>query len=87
MLVSVNGVNPAFKNQVIEIVEGFDFANFKHTTVKGQMATSVVFECDSEDENAIFPAVKSGLKRSEIGSLMMFNVAPYGQAMWMPKKK
>jgi hypothetical protein len=86
MLVSVNGVNPAFKNQVISIVEGFDFANFKNTTVKGQMTTSVVFECDSNDENLIIPAVKKGLKSSEIGSLMMFNVAPYGQPMWIPKK-
>jgi hypothetical protein len=30
--------------------------------------------------------VKKGLKSSEIGSLMMFNVAPYGQPMWIPKK-
>lgn len=86
MLVSVNGVNPAFRDKVIEIVEGFDIAHFEHTEVKGQMATSVVFECDSDDENTIVPYVKSSLKKSEIGSIMMFQVAPYGQAMWFPKR-
>ena len=86
MLVSVNGVNAAFKDKVIEIVEGFDIATFKHTQVKGQMPTSVVFECDSDDENTIIPFVKSSLKKSELGNIMMFQVAPYGQAMWFPKR-
>ena len=86
MLVSVDGVNDAFKARVIEIVEGMDVANFKHTTVKGQMATSVVFECDSDDENLIIPTVKSTLKKSDIGSIMMFRVVPYAQIMWFPKK-
>lgn len=86
MLVSVDGVNGAFKDRVIEIVEGMDVANFKYTTVKGQMATSVVFECDSDDENLIIPTVKSTLKKSDIGNIMMFRVVPYGQIMWFPKR-
>ena len=86
MLVSINGVNPGFKDQLIEMVEGFDFANFTYTQVKGQMATSVVFECDNDDENFIIPTVKSSIKKTDLGAIMMFNVAPFGQAMWMPKK-
>ena len=86
MLVSVNGINPAFKDKLIALVEGFDFANFTYTQVKGQMPTSCVFECDNDDENFIIPQVKGSIKKSELGNIMMFNVAPFGQAMWMPKR-
>jgi len=86
MLVSVDGVNPFFKERTIEIVEGLDFANFRYTTVEGQMPTSVVFECDSEDENLVIPGVKWALRMSDIGALMLFRVVPYGQLMWFRKK-
>lgn len=86
MLVSVDGVNAAFKDRTIEIVEAIPGFGFKHTEVKGQKPTSVVFECESDDDNTIIPLVKGTLKKSELGNIMMFRVVPYGQIMWFPKR-
>jgi hypothetical protein len=32
------------------------------------------------------PFLKSTLKRSELGNIMMFRVTPHGQYMWIPKR-
>ena len=86
MLVSVDGVNASFKDKTIAIVEAIPEPHFTFTTVKGQKPTSVVFECDSEDENLVIPLVKGTLKKSELGNIMMFRVTPHGQYMWIPKR-
>ena len=88
MLVDVDGVNPAFRDKVIAMVEGItEPMTFKLSTEKGNAAQSVVFECSEEDPDKVVPFLKSYIKRSELGNIMMFNVAPFGQAMWMPKRK
>ena len=87
MLVDVDGVNPAFKNRVIEIVEGLtDPMSFKLTDNKGTSPQSLVFECTEEDPDKVVPFLKGALKRSELGSIMMFRVTPHGQYMWIPKR-
>lgn len=87
MLVDVDGVNPAFRAKVIEIVEGIAGPmTFKLSDVKGTAAQSVVFECTEEDPDKVVPFLKSTLKRSELGNIMMFRVTPHGQYMWIPKR-
>ena len=87
MLVDVDGVNPAFRAKVIEIVEGIaEPMTFKLSDVKGIAVQSVVFECTEEDPDKVVPFLKSTLKRSELGNIMMFRVTPHGQYMWIPKR-
>ena len=70
MLVDVDGVNPAFKTKVIEIVEGI----------------ADPMTCTEEDPDKVVPFLKGTLKKSELGSIMMFRVTPHGQYMWIPKR-
>lgn len=87
MLVDIDGVNPAFKNRTIEIVEGLTGPmSFKITNTKGTSPQSLVFECTEEDPDKVVPFLKSALKKSELGSIMMFRVTPHGQYMWIPKR-
>ena len=87
MLVDVDGVNPAFKARVIEIVEGIaEPMTFTLTDNKGTSPQSLVFECSEEDPDKVVPFLKGTLKRSELGSIMMFRVTPHGQYMWIPKR-
>ena len=87
MLVDVDGVNPAFKAKVIEIVEGIaEPMTFKLTDNKGTSPQSLVFECSEEDPDKVVPFLKGALKRSELGNIMMFRVTPHGQFMWIPKR-
>ena len=87
MLVDVDGVNPAFKAKVITIVEGLtDPMSFKLTNEKGTSPQSLVFECTEEDPDKVVPFLKGALKRSELGSIMMFRVTPHGHYMWIPKR-
>ena len=87
MLVDVDGVNPAFKAKTLEIIEGItEPMTFKLTTEKGTSPQSLVFECSEEDPDKVVPFLKGALKRSELGSIMMFRVTPHGQYMWIPKR-
>ena len=87
MLVDIDGVNPAFKAKVIEIVEGIaDPMTFKLTNEKGTSPQALVFECTEEDPDKVVPFLKGALKRSELGSIMMFRVTPHGQYMWIPRR-
>ena len=87
MLVDVDGVNPAFKTKVIEIVEGIaDPMTFKLTNEKGTSPQSLVFECTEEDPDKVVPFLKGFIKKSELGAVMMFRVTPHGQFMWIPRR-
>ena len=87
MLVDVDGVNPAFKNRVVEIVEGLtEPMSFTLTTEKGTSPQSLEFECTEEDPDKVVPFLKGALKHSELGNIMMFRVTPHGQYMWIPKR-
>lgn len=87
MLVDVDGVNPAFKAKVIEIVEGIaEPMTFKLTTEKGTSPQSLVFDCTEEDPDKVVPFLKGTLKKSELGNIMLFRVTPHGQYMWIPKR-
>ena len=83
MLIDVNGVNPAFKDQVIKVVEGIEAPySFKLTNEKGTGPQSMVFECDSDDDaKKIATFLKGAIKKSEVGSIMYFQVVPHGQFM------
>ena len=87
MLVDVDGVNPAFRAKVIEIVEGItEPMTFKLSSEKGTSPQSLVFECTEEDPDKVVPFLKGFIKRSELGAIMMFRVTPHGQFMWIPKR-
>ena len=87
MLVDVDGVNPAFRAKAIDSVQGLsDPVSFTLTTEKGTSPQSLVFECTEEDPDKVVPFLKGALKRSELGSIMMFRVTPHGQYMWIPKR-
>lgn len=87
MLVDVDGVNPAFRNQVIEMVEGItEPMTFKLSSEKGTAPQSVVFECSEEDPDKVVPFLKGFIKKSSLGNIMMFRVTPHGQYMWIPKR-
>ncbi|MBR3235601.1 MAG: hypothetical protein IKG11_08295 [Atopobiaceae bacterium] len=87
MLVDVDGVNPAFREKVITIVEGLDGdMTFKLTDNKGTSPQSLVFECTEEDPDKVVPYLKGVLKKSELGAIMMFRVTPHGQYMWIPRR-
>ena len=87
MLVDVDGVNPAFKAKVIEIVEGIaEPMTFKLTTEKGTSPQSLVFDCTEDDPDKVVPFLKGTLKKSELGNIMLFRVTPHGQYMWIPRR-
>jgi hypothetical protein len=87
MLVDVDGVNPAFREKVIAMVEGItEPMTFKLSSEKGVSPQSVVFECSEEDPDKVVPFLKGYIKRSELGNIMMFRVTPHGQFMWIPKR-
>lgn len=87
MLVDIDGVNPAFKDKTIEIVEGItEPMTFKLSDVKGTTPQALVFECSEEDPDVVVPFLKSTLKKSELGNIMLFRVTPHGQYMWIPKR-
>ena len=87
MLVDVDGVNPAFKARVIEIVEGItEPMTFKLSSEKGTSPQPVVFECSEEDPDKVVPFLKGFIKKSELGNIMLFRVTPHGQFMWIPKR-
>ena len=87
MLVDVDGVNPAFRDKVIAMVEGItEPMTFKLSSEKGNAPQSVVFECSEDDPDKVVPFLKSYIKRSELGNIMMFRVTPHGQFMWIPKR-
>ena len=87
MLVDVDGVNPMFKDKVIELVEGIeDPMTFKLSPEKGTSPQSLVFECTEEDPDKVVPFLKGFIKESELGAVMMFRVTPHGQFMWIPRR-
>lgn len=87
MLVDVDGVNPMFRDKVIELVEGIeDPMTFKLSSEKGTSPQSLVFECSEEDPDKVVPFLKGFIKRSELGAVMMFRVTPHGQFMWIPRR-
>ena len=60
MLVDVDGVNPAFRDKVIAMVEGItEPMTFKLSAEKGTSPQSVVFECSEEDPDKVVPFLKS----------------------------
>ena len=62
MLVDVDGVNPAFRDKVIAMVEGItEPMTFKLSSEKGVAAQSVVFECSEEDPDKVVPFLKGTL--------------------------
>ena len=87
MLVDVDGVNPMFRDKVIELVEGIeDPMTFKLSPEKGTSPQSLVFECSEEDPDKVVPFLKGFIKKSELGAVMMFRVTPHGQFMWIPRR-
>jgi len=87
MLVDVDGVNPTFRDKVITMVEAIaEPMTFKLTGEKGTSPQSLVFECSEEDPDKVVPFLKGVIKKSELGSIMMFRVTPHGQFMWIPKR-
>ena len=87
MLVDVDGVNPAFRDKVITMVEGItEPMTFKLSSEKGVSPQSVVFECSEEDPDKVVPFLKGFIKKSELGNIMMFRVTPHGQFMWIPRR-
>ena len=87
MLVDVDGVNPMFKDKVIELVEGIEEPmSFKLSPEKGTSPQSLVFECTEEDPDKVVPFLKGFIKKSELGAVMMFRVTPHGQFMWIPRR-
>ena len=87
MLVDVDGVNPAFKDKTVKLIESIEGPmTFTLTTEKGTSPQSLVFECNEEDPDKVVPFLKSQIKRSELGNIMMFRVTPHGQFMWIPKR-
>lgn len=87
MLVDVDGVNPMFRDKLIGIVEGItEPMTFKLSSEKGTSPQSVVFECSEEDPDTVVPFLKGYIKKSELGTIMMFRVTPHGQYMWVPKR-
>ena len=87
MLVDIDGVNPAFRDKVIELVEGIsEPMTFKLTNEKGTSQFSLVFDCSEEDPDKVVPFLKGYIKKSELGNIMMFRVTPHGQFMWVPKR-
>ena len=87
MLVDVDGVNPAFRDKVITMVEGItEPMTFKLSSEKGVSPQSVVFECSEEDPDKVVPFLKGFIKKSELGNVMMFRVTPHGQFMWIPRR-
>ena len=88
MLLDVDGVNPAFKDKLIAVVEGIESPKFTRKEVPGTRPTTCVFEVDdSYDVDDMVPLLKSSIKHSEVGAIMMFRVTPHGQVMWVPKRK
>lgn len=88
LLINVDGVNAAFKDQTIEIVEGIPEVDFKLVTIPGTPATSLVFSCDAHNDiDEMVPLIKGTLKKSELGGIMLFRVTPHGELMWQPKRK
>ena len=87
MLVDVDGVNPMFRDKLIELVEGItEPMTFKLSSEKGTSPQSVVFECSEEDPDEVVPFLKGFIKKSELGTIMMFRVTPHGQYLWVPKR-
>jgi len=87
MLVDIDGVNPAFRDQVVELVEGIkEPMTFKLTNEKGTAPQSLVFECTEEDPDKVVPFLKGTIKKSPLGNILMFRVTPHGQFMWIPKR-
>ena len=83
MLIDVNGVNPAFKDKVVAIVEGIEGPyTFKLTNEKGANPQSMVFECESDDDpKKVATFLKGAIKKSEVGAVMYFQAVPHGQFM------
>ena len=83
MLIDVNGVAPAFKDKVIEVIQGISEPyTFTLTDKKGTGPQSMVFECDSDDDpKKVATFLKGAIKKSEVGAVMYFQVVPHGQFM------
>lgn len=89
MLIDIDGVNPGFKDKCVALVESFtEPYTYKLTDIKGNSPQSLVFECSGGEEevDSIVPSLKSKIKHSELGAIMMFRVVPHGQFMWIPKR-
>jgi len=88
MLLDVDGINPAFKDKLIEVVEGIAEPKFTLKELPGTRPTTCVFEVDdSYDVDDMVPFLKGAIKKSAVGAIMMFRVTPHGQVMWVPKRK
>lgn len=87
MLVDIDGVNPAFRDQVVSIVEGIEEPmTFRLTKEKGTAPQSLVFECTEDDPDKVVPFLKGTIKKTELGNIMMFRVTPHGKLMWIPRR-
>ncbi len=79
MKINVEGVMPTLQSKIIEVVEGIGSPKFTHVPNASFIRTTIVFETDSEDEQACCDLVKKTIKASEVGRTISFRVIRNGK--------
>lgn len=67
MKIGVQGIMPMYRNTVVEIVESIENPAFTHIDQPGIPGTTIAFQCDGDDADAMAALVKSTLRASAWG--------------------
>lgn len=86
MKISVEGLSPMFKNQVIEAVEKIDEIKFVFLKDDKPKPTTYVFEAnESDDVDKGIELIKQAIKETPNGLLIACRVVPYGKIVYYSK--
>ena len=74
MIIGVEGVMPMYANTVAQIVESIESPAFTRANNPRLPRTTVAFDCDGDDAEAIKALVKKTLRADDWGKSHVFNV-------------
>ena len=78
MRIGVEGVMPMFHDTVAQIVESIESPTLKRVNSQRLPRTTIAFECDDGDADALPPLVKKVIRATDWGKGHVFNVRVLG---------
>lgn len=84
MKVTVNPVNPGFKDIFLKYVSEIESPRYTFVGTEGPTNAIYVFECDEENYWVAVAGLQSAVRRPPLGNVMFCQVTPYGMYTWPP---
>jgi hypothetical protein len=83
MKISIEGIAPFAKPEIIKIVESIESPKLTYLEDGKVAITTLVFEVEVEDVDEVLMLVKKAIRATELGKMLAFRVIPTGTILYV----